>query len=474
MIAASKDICAEIKTSLVQSRLFSADGDGTENGNTWRISPGPYLLSPRELDFIDQLGHHLHKFYSVFNQFYFASLKGKIPRWFAEYLDFGKPSHLIEYARMKRFKNDLPGIIRPDLIVTEDGFSVTELDSVPGGFGLTARLMALYQREGQDMIGEENGGIPGLFYQMVESIAGGSNGALGIVISDEAEDYRSEMVYLAGLLKDKGLPVYAVHPRDILFKEEGIFIVDEGQEVRLDVVYRFFELFDLKNIPKSDLLLYANKKGTVQMTPPVKHFLEEKLSFALFHHPALAALWEKNLGSETFAVLSHLIPKTWVLDNREMPPYGVIPGLTVKGSPVSDWSDLFSLTQKEREFVVKPSGFSPAAWGSRGVVVGHDVPGTQWQETLKNGLADFRDQPSIFQEFHKGKVVEMSYYEPKTGDMTAMKSRVRLTPYYFFVNKSPKLGGVLATLCPHDKKKIHGMADAVMVPCALASSGKIN
>ena len=45
---------------------------------------------------------------------------------------------------MKRFKSQLPGIIRPDVIVTEDGFAVTELDSVPGGFGLTSQLMNLY------------------------------------------------------------------------------------------------------------------------------------------------------------------------------------------------------------------------------------------------------------------------------------------------------------------------------------------
>ena len=47
-----------------------------------------------------------------------------------------------------------------------------------------------------------------------------------------------------------------------------------------------------------------------------------------------------------------------------------------------------------------------------------------------------------------------------------MTSRVRLTPYYFVLGGSTQLGGVLATLCPQDKKKIHGMVDAIMVPCA--------
>ena len=48
-----------------------------------------------------------------------------------------------------------------------------------------------------------------------------------------------------------------------------------------------------------------------------------------------------------------------------------------------------------------------------------------------------------------------------------MTSRVRLTPYYFVVGETTQLGGILATLCPNDKKKIHGMVDAIMVPCAI-------
>ncbi len=467
MTTTQEDIYSEIKISLSQVGLYSADGNGTPGENTWRISTEPYLLSVKELEFIDQLGGDLLKFYRVLNQFYLDSAKGKLPGWIAEYLDSGKPPHLVDYGRMKRFKKDLPGIIRPDLIVTEAGFSVTELDSVPGGFGLTARLMSLYQKDGNNIIGQENGGILELFYKMIEDVSGVANGVFGIIISDEAEDYRREMVYLADCLQEKGFPVYAVHPAEVIFKEEGLFVQGGDDEVRLDAVYRFFELFDLKNIPKSDLFLYSNKKGRVKITPPVKPFLEEKLSMALFHHPALTALWKNALGPETFATLSHLIPKTWILDNREMPPHGVIPGLVVGQAPIQSWQELLPLSQKERELVIKPSGFSPDSWGSRGVVVGHDVSSAEWQETLENRLAEFPQHPSVLQVFHKGKTVESSYYKPETGEMVQMKSRVRLTPYYFIVKGASRLGGILATLCPHNKKKIHGMSEAIMVPCAV-------
>jgi hypothetical protein len=49
-----------------------------------------------------------------------------------------------------------------------------------------------------------------------------------------------------------------------------------------------------------------------------------------------------------------------------------------------------------------------------------------------------------------------------------MNGRVRLCPYYFVAGDDARLGGVLATICPQDKKIIHGMADAIMAPCRVA------
>ena len=464
MILNPDTVCADIQEALVESRLFSPQGGKDEN--VWRISPDPFYVSPNDAAFFEDLGQHLLNFYTSLNQLYFDSVKGRAPAWVADYLDRGKPADLIEYSRMKRFKGQMPGIIRPDVIVTEDGFAVTELDSVPGGFGLTARLMDLYAREGRRIVGAEKGRIPQLFYQMMESLVGEQGIPIAIVVSDEARDYWSEMVCLSDALKKRELPVYAVHPREILFKEEGLFIREEGREIRVEAVYRFYELFDLPNIPKIELMMFSNKKNRVRTTPPFKPYLEEKLSFALLHHPALISWWEKSLGVETFALISHLIPNTWVLDNRPLPPHAAIPDLRVRDRWITGWQDLYSLTQKEREMVIKPSGFSPESWGSRGVVVGHDVSSEDWGRAIDQALQAFPDQPHILQEFHKGKRMETTFWNSQTGSMDVMESRVRLTPYYFVIQGKARLGGILATLCPHDKKKIHGMVDAVMVPCA--------
>ena len=39
----------------------------------------------------------------------------------------------------------------------------------------------------------------------------------------------------------------------------------------------------------------------------------------------------------------------------------------------------------------------------------------------------------------------------------------------FLAISAATLGGVLATICPADKKIIHGMKDAVFAPCSLGA-----
>jgi hypothetical protein len=47
--------------------------------------------------------------------------------------------------------------------------------------------------------------------------------------------------------------------------------------------------------------------------------------------------------------------------------------------------------------------------------------------------------------------------------------RLRLCPYYFVVEGQARLSGALATFCPPDKKIIHGMQDAALLPCRVTA-----
>jgi hypothetical protein len=495
--------CIAVREALVRAGLFSETVTDSTSGTRWRVSPSPFPLSHDHLRLFESLGTHLLAFYRALNRLYFESVHGTQPSWVAAYLDQGKPDSLIAYSRLDRFRDLLPDVIRPDVIPTDTGMVITELDSVPGGIGLTGCMAQAYGRE--PVVGSEVqsskfevveprtpdlkpkastsnlelrtsnpfcgivGGADGMvrgFAAMLREKMEGRTGGVAIVVSEEAQEYRHEMEWMAARLREQDLAVFCVEPDEVDFTEDGLRLARDHRPIAL--LYRFFELFDLPNVPKSELIMYAAKQGRVAVTPPFKPQLEEKLAFALFHHPALTAFWQDELGEETHAVLSTLLPKTWVLDPRPLPPAAVIPGLQLGGRAIADWRDLSHATQKGRRYVVKPSGFSPLAWGSRGVSVGHDLPQSEWAAVIDQALASFQTTPHILQEFHKGRQFELSYYNVSSQDIVPMAGRARLSPYYFVSGGKAELAGILATVCSPDKKLIHGMKDAIMAPCAIA------
>ncbi len=474
---AARDRCAAIRTQLCLANLFGASSPVPLKGavpdasvvTSWRISPCPFFLSSDQLQFFTQLGPQLLSFYRGLNRLYNESVKGIQPAWVAGYLDQGKPEALVQYSRMKRFRDALPAVIRPDIIPTQDGLIITELDSVPGGIGLTACLSRIYHDldGGRSQIIGGRDGMVGGFTRMLRAYHDQREGCVAILVSEESKDYRPEMSWLAAQLRQEGISAWCVEPRDIRFTEAGLRLQTDGLEHTVSVIYRFYELFDLLNIPKAELVQYAAKKGWVSMTPPYKPALEEKSAFALLHHPLLRPYWEKELGVDCMLHLSAIMPKTWVLDPAPLPPIATIPDLHVGSRAVANWTALETATQKERHFVIKPSGFSELAWGSRGVSIGHDMPQTEWIGALRQALASFSRTPYVLQEFHKGRLFAMDFMDDDRDAIAHMPGRARLSPYYFVSDGKVELAGILATVCPSDKKILHGMKDAIMVPCAL-------
>ncbi|MBV8284061.1 MAG: hypothetical protein JO175_05375, partial [Candidatus Eremiobacteraeota bacterium] len=189
----------------------------------------------------------------------------------------------------------------------------------------------------------------------------------------------------------------------------------------------------------------------------------------LFHHYALARLWQEELGKERFERLRALFPKTWVMDPRPLPPQAVIAGLEAGSAPISDFRKLADLGKSERDYVVKPSGFSELAWGSRGVKIANDLTKEEWTATIDTALASFDKVPYILQRFHKGKRIRQQYLDRESDEIRTFDGRVRLCPYYFVTGEETVvLGGILATIAPADKRLIHGMTDAVMTSCVLS------
>jgi hypothetical protein len=400
------------------------------------------------------------------------SARGTAPAHIAEELDRGKPEQIVKLARQNRFKQDVPRVIRPDLILTDDGYIASELDSVPGGMGFLGAMSQTYCALGEDSVGGADG-IPQRFAEMLAGLAGNERPTVAIVVSDESADYRNEMRWLSNRIDALGLAdVLVCKPPEIVFTEEALFVRSEdGRETKIDVLYRNFELFDLLNIPKQELILYAARHNRVKMTPTPKAHMEEKSSFALFHHPGLRALWRAELGDTIYERLLGIFPRTWIVDPRPLPWQGVIADLSASGAPVHDWSQLEDLGKSERDYVLKPSGFSELAWGSRGVKVANDLTKDAWREALHAAMKSFERTPYILQRFHKGRRVRVPFLSTSSNEIKEMDGRVRLCPYYFVVGDATRLGGILATVAPADKRLIHGMTDAIMAPCRVADDG---
>src|ERR1700720_4322863 len=181
------DKLATIRSAFPKEGLF-AEKD-------WLLSPEAFPIEKKFAAELEQLGHRLFVFQRACNQLYQLSVKGKQPEWVARYLDAGKPKELVEFSRRIEIRDDLPRVIRPDLILTDEGYIIAEIDSVPGGIGLTGWLNQTYSKFETEIIGGANGMLDG-FRSVLPN--GGD-----IVISQESATYRPEMEWIATRLKDR-------------------------------------------------------------------------------------------------------------------------------------------------------------------------------------------------------------------------------------------------------------------------------
>lgn len=442
-----------VRDRLPQGGLFA--------GHHWRVSPEPFPLDPTLAGELETLGRVLHQFYRAVNLLYRQSVSGQQPAWVAAWLDQGKPAPLIALQRDPAFKNAVPRVIRPDLLLTESGLALVELDSVPGGIGLTAWLNQTYaelaaasgdRKPETDFAGAILGGPDG----MKRGFAGifGDAPQVHIVVSEEAATYRPEMEWLAAQLGNQRFQV-----RDAQFTGFA-----DG-----DAVYRFFELFDLPHVPQAEAIFQMARSGQLRLTPPPKPLFEEKMLFALLWNRNLRDFWRRELGEGFLQRLQRIVPYSWLVDPAPLPPQAAIPELHL-----TDWRQLKNLSQRERALVLKISGFSELAWGSRGVFIGHDLSQAEWSTAVDQALASFPQSPYVLQRYQKPRRIDFSWFDFSRNLLTPMPGRIRLCPYYFITGEGDaaraNLGGVLATICPDDKKIIHGMSEAILAPCSVASN----
>ncbi len=66
-------------------------------------------------------------------------------------------------------------------------------------------------------------------------------------------------------------------------------------------------------------------------------------------------------------------------------------------------------SQKQRDLVLKISGFHPTAWGARGVYVGSDLSGEEWTAQVRTALAEFGLAPAPAAALREGRDCEPGF-----------------------------------------------------------------
>jgi len=134
-----------------------------------------------------------------------------------------------------------------------------------------------------------------------------------------------------------------------------------------------------------------------------------------------------------------------------LPPHAAIPELNL-----TDWQQLKSLSQKERDLILKVSASRKMRGRARRFSRQRLVAGG-----LERGggrsAENFETSPSVLQRFHKPSIVEANWFDLRKTSCADERPR-RLCPYYFVsatATRRAAARGVLATIVPADKKIVH-------------------
>jgi hypothetical protein len=352
----------------------------------FRVAPSPLELSSEQKNEVQRIGHDVVHYFSTVDELYKSNSE------VAEILNTGKPEiFLIERPLRYLF-------VRPDFIITEEGFKICEMETSPFGLALAEVLNQAYRQGGfETMVADDT--LP-QFVRANTPMEG------RIIYSNKTKSYAGQMTFLAEkVFSGKGRAWEASK-------------ADEITPEKLEHIYRGFYLSEYLEDPVvSDMLEKQIKKESALMPSPTPH-MEEKAILSFIWDKRFEQYLRKQLGQATFDHLRGVIPPTWIVGQEKH----FAPGLPAN---MSSTTGLATLSRSKRTFVLKSSGFSVHSSWAEGVNLLHEKSATQTKELLQKASDDVNSL-YVVQQFTKGKNVPIALEGGVEGQPTTMSAKGKL------------------------------------------------
>ena len=227
---------SSLNEELLQQPLFKA--------KSWQLSSQTFKLEKRQEQHLALIGVAIHSLLSALRQLYLQARSSYSDEynWVRDYLERGKPEWICQLSQDTRFTPQMLSVMRPDIILTNTGYALTEIDSLPGGIGLTELL---YQTYTKDTSNTSPFTLLEEFHAALARLRPDKENPVVIIIyNDEGETYWPEFDWIAAQLRSNGKKVYTSHVKDITCDTNTVSFNHNGEQMTADVIYRFFELFD--------------------------------------------------------------------------------------------------------------------------------------------------------------------------------------------------------------------------------------
>ncbi len=402
-------------------RLYNVRRDeyrkNTEDDYNFRVSPTPFRMNKKQKDEILIIGKAICDYMDCCIELY------KTDEYIKNILDRGKPD--------KYLKNIEPNFLflRPDLILTQEGFSICEIETSPFGLGLAEVLNRTYGHAGFDPLVTENE-LKNYIQSQIPSVG-------TIAYSDKVNAFSGQMDFLA----------------DEIFSGDGkrwdSKKISRQSNLKNKEIYRAFYLSD--EYKDKDVALFLQEPH-IYIPNPTPQF-EEKALLAFIWDKRYSEFFKQKLGTAEFELLRKVIPKTWIVGEEQY-----IDECLPRG--VKDSISLSSLGKNSRKYVLKQSGFNTGSSWGEGVEFLHKMGGAKAGEKIKKALED-KNHLYIIQEFKPGKVVHMNYLDDNY-EIKNMDAKIRITPYFSYRGKSKgKLIAIKVTGCEKSTEYIHAGTSSI-------------